>query len=67
MKVQLDDRWGRPSGIWSENGQLCLQPVDKEAQRALIELNIKRMNAGPQPRTLARRQAASDLRLGRKR
>ncbi len=67
MKVQLDDRWGRPSGLWSENGELCLEPVDKAAQQQLIEENIKRMNAGPQPRTLARRKAASDLRLGRKR
>ncbi len=67
MKVQLDDRWGRPSGLWSENGKLILEGVDMEKTKAMIEENIKRMNAGPQPRTLARRKAASDLRLGRKR
>ena len=29
MKVQLDDRWGRPSGLWSENGELILEGVSK--------------------------------------
>ena len=56
MKVQLDDRWGRPSGLWSENGELILEGVDMEKTKAMIKENILKMNAGPQPQTIARRK-----------
>ena len=55
MKVQLDDRWGRPSGLWSENGELILEGVDMEKTKAMIKESILKMNAGPMPHTLARR------------
>ena len=56
MKVQLDDRWGRPSGLWSENGELILEGVDMEKTKAMIKENILKMNAGPQPQTISRRK-----------
>ena len=37
VKVQLDDRWGRPSGLWSENGELILEGVDMEKTKAMIK------------------------------
>ena len=55
-KVQLDDRWGRPSGLWSENGELQLEGVDMEKVKADIDERIKAMNAGPQPWTIERRK-----------
>lgn len=55
-KVQLDDRWGRPSGLWSENGVLIVQGVDKAKLKAEMDERIKAMNAGPQPRTIERRK-----------
>ena len=55
-KVQLDDKWGRPSGLWSENGELILEGADMEKTKALIKENILKMNAGPQPWTIARRK-----------
>tara|TARA_B100000287_G_C20101201_1_gene570419 strand:- start:148 stop:354 length:207 start_codon:yes stop_codon:yes gene_type:complete len=55
-KVQLDDKWGRPTGLWSENGQLILQGVDKEKMKAEIDERIKAMNAGPQKWTIERRK-----------
>ena len=48
-KVQLDDRWGRPSGLWSENGELIVEGVDMEKTKAMIKENILKMNAGPMP------------------
>jgi len=62
MKVQLDDKWGRPSGLWSENGKLILDPIDLKAIKAESEARILAMNAGPLPQTLARKQRAIDLR-----
>ena len=55
-KVQLDDRWGRPSGLWSENGELQLEGVDMEKVKAEIQERVKAMNAGPQPWTIKRRE-----------
>ena len=55
-KIQLDNRWGQPSGIWSENGELITEGVDIEATKAMIRENIVKMNAGPQPQTIARRK-----------
>ena len=55
-KIQLDNRWGQPSGIWSENGELITEGVDMEATKAMIRENIVKMNAGPQPQTIARRK-----------
>lgn len=55
MKYQLDDRWGRPSGLWSENGELIVQGADMDKVKAEIRANIDQMNAGPQPYTLKRR------------
>ena len=55
-KIQLDNRWGQPSGIWSENGELITKGVDMEATKAMIRENIVKMNAGPQPQTIARRK-----------
>ena len=52
-KIQLDNRWGQPSGIWSENGELITEGVDMEATKAMIRENIVKMNAGPQPQTIA--------------
>ena len=56
MKVQLDDKWGRPSGLWSENGKLILEPVDMEQIKAESLARIKAMNAGPQKWTIERRK-----------
>ena len=55
-KVQLDDRWGRPSGLWSENGELQLKGIDWEKTKQEIDERIKAMNAGPQPWTIKRRE-----------
>ena len=55
-KIQLDNRWGQPSGIWSENGELITEGVDMEATKAMIRENIVKMNGGPQPQTIARRK-----------
>ena len=55
-KIQLDNRWGQPSGIWSENGELITEGVDMEATKAMIRENIVKMNTGPQPQTIARRK-----------
>tara|TARA_Y100000114_G_C11516264_1_gene211355 strand:+ start:56 stop:262 length:207 start_codon:yes stop_codon:yes gene_type:complete len=55
-KIQLDNRWGQPSGIWSENGELITEGVDMEATKAMIRENIVKMNSGPQPQTIARRK-----------
>ena len=55
-KIQLDNRWGQPSGIWSENGELIVQGVDMEKVKAEIDERIKAMNAGPQPWTIERRK-----------
>ena len=55
-KIQLDKRWGQPSGIWSENGELITEGVDMEATKAMIRENIVKMNSGPQPQTIARRK-----------
>ena len=55
-KIQLDNRWGQPSGIWSENGELITEGVDMEATKAMIRENIVKMNAGPQPHPIARRK-----------
>ena len=54
-KIQLSDKWGRPLDLWSENGELITQGVDMEKTKAMIKENILKMNAGPQPWTLARR------------
>jgi hypothetical protein len=62
MKVQLDDKWGRPSGLWSENGKLILDPIDLVAIKAESDARILAMNAGPMPQTLARKQREIDLR-----
>ena len=67
MKVQLDDRWGRPSGLWSENGELILEGVDMEKTKAMIKENILKMNAGPQPRTIARRKWVEEQKNKRRR
>ena len=55
-KVQLDDRWGRPSGLWSENGELQTQGIDWEKTKQEIDERVKAMNAGPQPWTIKRRE-----------
>ena len=55
MKYQLDDRWGRPSGVWSENGELVTTGYDVETVKAELKASIDKMNAGPQPYTLKRR------------
>ena len=55
-KIQLDNRWGQPSGIWSENGELITEGVDMEATKAMIRENIVKMNADTQPQTIARRK-----------
>ena len=55
-KIQLDNKWGQPSGIWSENGELITEGVDMEATKAMIRENIVKMNSGPQPQTIARRK-----------
>lgn len=55
-KVQLDDKWGRPSGLWSENGELILEGVDMEQVKAEMQERIKAMNAGPLPQTIKRRE-----------
>lgn len=55
-KVQLDDKWGRPTGLWSENGKLILQGADMEKIKAESQARIKAMNAGPQPWTIERRK-----------
>ena len=67
MKVQLDDRWGRPSGLWSENGELILEGVDMERTKAIIKENILKMNAGPQPQTIARRKWVEEQKNKRRR
>ena len=67
MKVQLDDRWGRPSGLWSENGELILEGVDMEKTKAMIKENIRKMNAGPQPQTIARRKWVEEQKNKRRR
>ena len=67
MKVQLDDRWGRPSGLWSENGELILEGVDMEKTKAMIKENILKMNAGPQPQTIARRKWGEEQKNKRRR
>ena len=67
MKVQLDDRWGRPSGLWSENGELILEGVDMEKTKAMIKENILKMNAGPQPQTIARRKWVEEQKNKRRR
>ena len=67
MKVQLDDRWGRPSGLWSENGELTLEGVDMEKTKAMIKENILKMNAGPQPQTIARRKWVEEQKNKRRR
>ena len=67
MKVQLDDRWGRPSGLWSENGELILEGVDMEKTKAMIKENILIMNAGPQPQTIARRKWVEEQKNKRRR
>tara|TARA_Y100000114_G_scaffold130997_1_gene129017 strand:- start:42 stop:248 length:207 start_codon:yes stop_codon:yes gene_type:complete len=66
-KVQLDDRWGRPSGLWSENGELILEGVDMEKTKAMIKENILKMNAGPQPWTIARRKWVEEQKNKRRR
>ena len=66
-KVQLDDRWGRPSGLWSENGELILEGVDMEKTKAMIKENILKMNAGPQPQTNARRKWVEEQKNKRRR
>jgi len=66
-KVQLDDRWGRPSGLWSENGELILEGVDMEKTKAMIKENILKMNAGPQPQTIARRKWVEEQKNKRRR
>ena len=66
MKVQLDDRWGRPSGLWSEN-ELILEGVDMEKTKAMIKENILKMNAGPQPQTIARRKWVEEQKNKRRR
>ena len=67
MKLQLDDRWGRPSGLWSENGELILEGVDMEKTKAMIKENILKMNAGPQPQTIARRKWVEEQKNKRRR
>ena len=67
MKVQLDDRWGRPSGLWSENGELILEGVDMEKTKAMIKENILKRNAGPQPQTIARRKWVEEQKNKRRR
>ena len=67
MKVQLDDRWGRPSGLWSENGELILEGGDIEKTKAMIKENILKMNAGPQPQTIARRKWVEEQKNKRRR
>ena len=67
MKVQLDDRWGRPSGLWSENGELIHEGVDMEKTKAMIKENILKMNAGPQPQTIARRKWVEEQKNKRRR
>tara|TARA_Y100000114_G_C11495372_1_gene201797 strand:+ start:28 stop:231 length:204 start_codon:yes stop_codon:yes gene_type:complete len=67
VKVQLDDRWGRPSGLWSENGELILEGVDMEKTKAMIKENILKMNAGPQPQTIARRKWVEEQKNKRRR
>ena len=66
-KVQLDDRWGRPSGLWSENGELIVEGVDMEKTKAMIKENILKMNAGPQPWTIARRKWVEEQKNKRRR
>ena len=66
-KVQLDDRWGRPSGLWSENGELIVEGVDMEKTKAMIKENILKMNAGPQPHTIARRKWVEEQKNKRRR
>ena len=66
-KVQLDDRWGRPSGLWSENGELILEGVGMEKTKAMIKENILKMNAGPQPQTIARRKWVEEQKNKRRR
>ena len=66
-KVQLDDRWGRPSGLWSENGELIVEGVDMEKTKAMIKENILKMNAGPQPQTIARRKWVEEQKNKRRR
>ena len=66
-KVQLDDRWGRPSGLWSENGELILEGIDMEKTKAMIKENILKMNAGPQPWTIARRKWVEEQKNKRRR
>ena len=67
MKVQLDDRWGRPSGLWSENGEVILEGVDMEKTKAMIKENILKINAGPQPQTIARRKWVEEQKNKRRR
>ena len=55
-KIQLDDKWGRPSGLWSENGELVVEGPNMEETKAMIKESIVKMNAGPQPQTIARRK-----------
>jgi len=66
-KVQLDDRWGRPSGLWSENGELILEGVDMEKTKAMIKENILKMNSGPMPHTIARRKWVEEQKNKRRR
>ena len=55
-KVQLDDRWGRPSGLWSENGVLQTAEIDTAQLKREIDERVKAMNAGPQPWTVEQRK-----------
>ena len=66
-KIQLDDKWGRPSGLWSENGELVVEGPNMEETKAMIKENILKMNAGPQPQTIARRKWVEAQRNKRRR
>ena len=54
-KIQLDNKWGQPSGIWSENGELVTEGVDMEKVKMELKEAINKMNAGPQPHTIKHR------------
>ena len=66
-KIQLDDKWGRPSGLWSENGELVVEGPNMEETKAMIGENIVKMNSGPQPQTIARRKWVEAQRNKRRR
>jgi len=42
MKYQLDDRWGRPSGVWSENGELVTTGYDVETVKAELRRTLSK-------------------------